>query len=189
MATAEITLEPMTEEAFAAWLEPTVRRFAQAHIDSGDWPEQDALQFAATEFRMLLPDGLQTDQQHLFTVREGVGGVGGEGAGAGVGDAAAVAGAAVGMLWIGVKMRGGKLDAFVYNVEIDEPYRGRGYGRATMVAGAQRGRELGAQTISLHVFGANTTARALYTSLGFVETEVNMTLPLDGGGSDGTGEN
>jgi ribosomal protein S18 acetylase RimI-like enzyme len=57
-----------------------------------------------------------------------------------------------------------------------------------MIAGARRARELGAQTMSLHVFGFNTAARALYGSLGFVETNINMSLPLvpdDQGGSAG----
>ena len=166
MTTVEITLDPMTEEEFAAWLEPTVRVYAQHHVDVGDWSEQDALRFAITEFKVLLPQGVRSDQQHLFTVRPAAGGAG------------------VGMLWIGMKLRAGELDAFVYKVEVDEEHRGKGYGRATMLAGAQRARELGARTMSLHVFGFNTTARALYSSLGFVETNVNMSLSL---AADGRG--
>ncbi|HEX4789859.1 MAG TPA: N-acetyltransferase [Actinospica sp.] len=175
MTIADITLDPMGEEEFATWLEPFVRRHARNHINAGTWSEKDALQFAATEFRMMLPQGLQSDQQHLFTVRESAGGEG------------------VGMLWIALKMRGGKLDAFVYNLEIDEQHRGRGYGRAAMVAGAQRARELGAKSMSLHVFGSNAPARALYDSLGFVEINVNMSLSLEdgeggvGGAGDGLG--
>lgn len=160
MATPEISLDPMTAEEYTAWLAPTVRRYAQDRVESGDWSEQEAPQRSEEEFRALLPQGVRSVRHYLFTVREAAGGE------------------SVGVLWLALKPRAGALDAFVYNVEIDERFRGRGYGRATMLAGARRARDLGAATMSLHVFGGNTTARALYSSLGFVETNVNMTLPL-----------
>ena len=83
------------------------------------------------------------------------------------------------MLWINIRPKVGKTEAFIYDIVIDEDRRGRGYGRATMLACVARARELGAQSIGLHVFGDNAVARGLYTSLGFVETNVQMSLPLE----------
>jgi ribosomal protein S18 acetylase RimI-like enzyme len=160
MPTPDISLDPMTGAEYAAWLAPVVRHYAESHVEAGNWSPQEALQQSADAFRTLLPQGVHTEDNHLYTVRETAGG------------------AAVGFLWIGMKTRANAIDAFVYDVGVDEAYRGKGYGRATMAAGVTRARELGAATMSLHVFGGNTTARALYSSLGFVETDVSMTLPL-----------
>jgi ribosomal protein S18 acetylase RimI-like enzyme len=160
-----ISLDPMTEEEFAAWLLPTVRDIADQHVRSGRWAEQDALEFAKTEIRTALPNGLHSDEQHLYTIRDAAGGAG------------------IGVLWIGMRRRARKSEVYIHDVAIDEAQRGKGYGRAAMTAAVRRAGELGAATVSLHVFGHNTTARALYASLGFVETNVNMTLSLEDDGA------
>lgn len=150
----------MTEDEYAAWLAPVVRHYADSHVEAGNWAPEEALAQSEEAFHTLLPHGVHTQDNYLYTVRETTGG------------------AAVGFLWIALKTRANAVDAFVYDVGVDEAYRGRGYGRATMAAGIRRSRELGAATMSLHVFGGNTTARKLYSSLGFIETDVSMTLPL-----------
>jgi ribosomal protein S18 acetylase RimI-like enzyme len=61
---------------------------------------------------------------------------------------------------------------------VDEDERRRGYGRAIMHATAGWAREHGTASIGLHVFGHNTAARELYTSLGFRETNVSMQFDL-----------
>lgn len=160
MPTPDISLDPMTEDEYAAWLAPVVRHYADSHVEAGNWSPQEALRRSAQEFRTLLPRGVDTADNHLYTVHETAGG------------------AAVGFLWIAMKNRANAVDAFVYDVGVHEAYRGRGYGRATMAAGIRRARELGAATMSLHVFGGNTTARSLYSSLGFIETDVSMRLAL-----------
>ena len=76
------------------------------------------------------------------------------------------------------KVETGEIEAFVYDIAIHEDRRGQGYGRAAMLACAERARELGAHSVGLHVFGRNTVARGLYTSLGFQEPDVTMSLPL-----------
>lgn len=170
MTTPEISLDPMTEAEFAAWLLPTVRDLAEQHVKSGRWAEKDALVFAKAEFLTLLPDGVRSSEQHLYTVRAR-----GDGAGAGLG---------VGSLWIGMRLKAGKSEAFIYDVVIAEAYRGLGYGRAAMLAAVQKSRELGAASIGLHVFGHNTVARGLYESLGFAVTNVNMSFSLEDGAAD-----
>jgi ribosomal protein S18 acetylase RimI-like enzyme len=162
MATPEIRLDPITDEEFAAWLPPAVRTLAQEHVTSGQWTPQDALAFSKAQFMRLLPDGPRSDQQYLYTIRD------------------AADGAAVGTLWIGMRLKAGIPEAYVYDLVVGEDDRGRGYGRAAMLACAERAAELGAQSLGLHVFGHNARARALYTSLGFVETNINMSLPLPG---------
>ena len=43
-----------------------------------------------------------------------------------------------------------------------------------MLAFEERARELGAEKVTLNVFGGNDVARSLYRSLGYVEESVHM---------------
>jgi ribosomal protein S18 acetylase RimI-like enzyme len=164
MTTPAITLEPMTDQELKAWLEPTVRDFAQQKIRSGEYSAEDAMELATLDFLRLLPDGVHTKDNYLYTVRDVPGGE------------------QVGVLWIALRPKAGKTEAFIYEIVVNEDRRGRGYGRATMLACAERARELGANSVGLHVFGHNSVARGLYTSLGFRETDVVMSLPLEADG-------
>lgn len=69
--------------------------------------------------------------------------------------------------------------AFVYDIEMDETQRGKGYGRATMLAGEVAAKELGATTMGLNVFGFNKPAINLYTSLGYEVSSQNMMKTLE----------
>jgi ribosomal protein S18 acetylase RimI-like enzyme len=152
----------MTEAECAAWLDVLTSSYAEGHTKTGNWSAEEALETAKAEIGALLPDGLRTRDHHLYTVRD-------------VAD-----GESVGMLWINVRPKAGRPEAYIYDIQMDEDRRGRGYGRATMNACVARARELGADSVGLHVFGSNAVARKLYTSLGFVETDVLMSLPLAG---------
>ena len=155
----------MTDEEYDAWLEPEIEHYAQETVQAGSTSAENAVESARADFHKLLPDGLRSENQFLHTVRD------------------PASGADIGVLWIALRPKGGKTEAFIYDIEINEDHRGRGYGRATMLACAERARELGADSVGLHVFGHNTVARGLYSSLGFRETDVTMSLPLaaDGG--------
>ena len=161
MSMPEISLEPMTDEAFALWLPPTVHDLATDNVESGKWAPEDALEMAKNELAILLPQGPSTRGQLLYTVRDEASGTG------------------VGVVWIHLRRKADKPEAYIYDLFINADQRGKGYGRATMLAAIDRARELGANCVGLHVFGHNTVARELYTSLGFVETNVMMSLPLD----------
>ena len=161
MSTPEITLEPMTDEEFALWLPPHVRDHAEENVKSGKWTPEEALEMAKNEVAIMLPQGASTRGQLLYTVRD------------------AASGTSVGAVWINLQRKANKPEAYVYDIVINADQRGKGYGRATMLATIERVRELGANSVGLHVFGHNAVARELYTSLGFVETNVMMSLPLD----------
>ena len=156
-----VTLDPMTEAEFGRFEEAAIRDFAQDKIASGEWTAEEALELSRADQERLLPDGLKTANQHLFTGRD------------------AESGEPVAILWLALRMKAGRIEGYVYNIEVREEQRGRGYGRATMLAAIEEARELGAETVGLHVFGHNAPARALYQSLGFVETNVSMSLDLE----------
>jgi ribosomal protein S18 acetylase RimI-like enzyme len=162
MSTPKITLEPMPEDEFATWLLPSVRDLAAENVKCGRWAPEEALEMAKVEFRTMLPDAVHTRGQLLYTVRDTASGTG------------------VGTVWIAMQRKANRPEAYIYDLVIGEEYRGRGYGRAAMLAAIERARELGAESVGLHVFGHNRVARELYASLGFVETNIQMSLPLTG---------
>jgi ribosomal protein S18 acetylase RimI-like enzyme len=84
------------------------------------------------------------------------------------------AGRAVGVGWLG-EMRG---RAFVYEIWVEPEQRGKGYGRATMLALEEEARRQGFARIELNVWGGNAVARKLYRSLGYVERAVLMSKDI-----------
>jgi ribosomal protein S18 acetylase RimI-like enzyme len=158
--TPRVTLDPMTETEYGAFVETAVPEFAQQKVASGEWTEEEALELSREDHERLLPDGLKSPNQHLFTVRD------------------AASGEAVATLWLALRTKADRIEGYIYDINVREALRGRGYGRATMLAAIEEARELGAETVGLHVFGHNAPARALYQSLGFVETNVSMSLEL-----------
>lgn len=153
----DVALRPMTPAEYDAWVSDAIEQYAADHARVGSRPADAALQMARDEFAQLLPDGPDTVEHHLM-----VGLVDGE---------------PVGTLWLKIPAADGA-KGFVYAVEIVAGKRGRGFGRGIMVAAEGYALQQGAVSLGLHVFGDNTVARALYESLGYETTNVNMAKRL-----------
>lgn len=151
-----VQLVPMTETEFQAYRAADIAEYAQEHVKAGRWRPEESLHLAEQEFNDLLPDGLATPNQYLFSLKD------------------EALGTQVGRLWFAVRDEGSKPTAFVFNIVIFEAFRRHGYGSQAMQALEEKVRELGLSTISLHVFGHNHTARAMYEKLGYVTTNVMM---------------
>jgi len=153
-------LTPMTEEEFVAWRAQTVKGYAAEKVRAGNWKPENALELAERDTRELLPNGLSTPGHYLFSIRE------------------ESLPEPVGTIWLAVNAGWGKPIAFIYDLQIAEPYRRRGYATQALALVEDRARELGAETIALHVFGHNTAALALYEKAGFRATNINMVKDL-----------
>jgi ribosomal protein S18 acetylase RimI-like enzyme len=68
--------------------------------------------------------------------------------------------------------------AWVYDVEIAEGFRGRGYGRAAMLLAEDEARARGMTSLGLNVHGQNRVARSLYEDIGYQLTTLQMKKPL-----------
>ena len=66
----------------------------------------------------------------------------------------------------------------LFDFEIFESHRRRGYGTRALQALEHVAAEHGIGRIALHVFGHNAAARALYQKAGFKETHVTMAKEL-----------
>ena len=153
-------LVPMTEDAYARYIERAVVDYAKENVAGGRWPEKGALERSREDHAKLLPQGLATPQQHLFTIRD---------------EARATD---VGVLWLAVTESPSGRSGYVYDVAIEPEHRRRGHARAAFVALEDVARELGLREIGLHVFAHNPGAEALYRSLGYRVTGTNMQKPV-----------
>ncbi|MCX2182403.1 GNAT family N-acetyltransferase [Streptomyces sp. SKN60] len=153
-----VEVRPMTEAEFVVWEARSKEVFAQDWIDRGV-PEDQARAKAEDSHRRYLPDGLASPGVAFHVI---------------VKD-----GQPAGHLWTGrIELEPGEWAAFVYDIEVDEAHRGRGYGRALMLLAERVAREAGETRIGLHVFAGNTPAIRLYESLGYRTTHVNSAKEL-----------
>lgn len=154
---ASVELRKMTKQEYDAWLPGAIAGYAAEHAAAGSRPSDRALEMAKKEFAELLPDGLATDQHHLLVATSDD--------------------VRVGVLWLQIPPSD-QGAAFVFDVEVEGDLRGKGYGRATMLAAETYVRSHGHSKLRLHVFGQNAVARSLYESLGYETTNVMMTKEL-----------
>jgi ribosomal protein S18 acetylase RimI-like enzyme len=76
-------------------------------------------------------------------------------------------------------LRNEALEAWIPELVVSEPSRGRGIGRALLETGIERARELGARQAVLESGAQRATALALYRSLGFEPAGSVFTLLRD----------
>jgi GNAT superfamily N-acetyltransferase len=156
----EITVRAMTAAEFAAWQDAIAHAYADEQVQSGNWAPDEALRRAGESNAALLPQGLDTDGMLLLV-------------------ATRPDGEPVGRLWLGLEHpRGTAGCAFLYDIEVEEPHRGQGYGRALLSAAEEAARSRGRSALELNVFGGNATAIALYESAGYVVVQQQMRTAL-----------
>ena len=145
-----IALRPLREDEYADWDAAHRAEYAHGLISHVGMSREDAEAKVERDVAGVLPNGLATPGTRLWAVEDD--------------------GRKVGAIFVGIRDAG----AWLYDITIDEDERGRGYGRAAMVALEDAVRTLGHDTIALNVWGANDVARGLYASLGWAEESVHM---------------
>jgi ribosomal protein S18 acetylase RimI-like enzyme len=149
----------MTETEYAAWLEAAIPAYASDKVDSGQWSEEDSLERSQMEFAELLPQGLATPDNFLFTITD-------------------LQATAVGVLWFAVRTRFDARVANVFDITVWPERRREGHAFRAFVALEDQVRALGLSGIALHVFGHNKGAQALYAKLGFQPTNISLFKPV-----------
>ena len=148
----------MTPAEFAGRRAAQVEGYARNLVESRGMTPDRARAAAAGDLDRLLPDGVDSAGALVFTAK--------------------VDGGVVGWIWLGLGNDGDPAHAWIYNVEVDEPFRGRGYGRAVIEAAEAELAGRGVTRLGLNVFGTNTVARRLYESMGFTVDAVQMSKPV-----------
>ena len=156
---AMIRLEPMTPAEYKVYIGYAVKQYADGRVKAGDDAE-GILERAQAEYDQLLPQGLETPNHHLLSIHaDGVD-------------------APVGLIWFEARDKDGRKSAYIFDFEVREELRGKGYGAATLRALEERVRAMGITRVSLNVWGFNTGAKALYERCGFTVTGIGMTKVL-----------
>lgn len=148
-----VTGRPMTEAEFEAWLARAREGYAQDWIGRG-MPAEAAHAKSAADHASLLPRGLATEGVSLAVLE--------------------AAGGPVGTVWVSPRGE----DAYVFDVEVAEEHRGRGYGRDLMLLAERTALAAGRRVLGLHVFTDNTPALRLYESLGYRTDNFNYAKDL-----------
>lgn len=154
----ELSLRPMSQDEYVAWRERSEREYAGEIATSRDLDPEAAAAASAGEFAQLLPDGLASPDMHLFT--------------------AVVDDEPVGIGWFELRQRASGVSAWIFDIRLDEDRRGQGLGRRLLDALHDAARGLGATSMTLNVFGDNTTAIRLYESSGYAVTAQQMRKDL-----------
>jgi ribosomal protein S18 acetylase RimI-like enzyme len=154
-----LQLVPMTVQEFEEYLERDIERYAEENVKAGYSAPVEALEESRKTHRQLLPAGMATKDHHFLKIQD-------------------ESGAAVGAVWLKANRDTALHTGFIYDLFIEEAYRGKGYGRQAMLALEKRAKGLGLQTLALHVFAHNSAARLLYESLGYQVKSLNMTKLL-----------
>lgn len=157
-----ISLTALPEERFPAFRAHLARHYARDKVDAGVWSPQEAPRRAEADLDGLLPDGTNTRDHFLYAVRD------------------ASTSEEVGTLWFAVQNPGAGRMVWIYDIEIFNPFRRKGYATKTLQAAERKAQELGADRIELHVFGHNEAARTLYEASRYRSTSIVMAKRLDG---------
>jgi RimJ/RimL family protein N-acetyltransferase len=153
-----VSLRKMTQAEFQSFLSADILTYANEKVRAGNWTPEEALARSKEEHDRLLPRGLRSSHQHLFTIE--------------------LEGMPVGRLWLSTDpgISGGA--GFIYDLFVDEAARRKGVATQAMMLLEQTAHELGLTDLALHVFGYNLAARSLYEKLGYQVTNINMQKSL-----------
>ena len=151
---ADVRLRPLREDEYAGWDEAHRREYARGLVEHARLSPEAAEAKVARDVPAVLPRGIATEGVRIWAIEAD--------------------GHRVGTAFLAI--RDGQ--AWLYDIAIDEAERGRGYGRAAMLALEPEVRALGFDRVALNVWGGNEVARGLYRSLGYVEDSVHMSKGL-----------
>jgi ribosomal protein S18 acetylase RimI-like enzyme len=146
-------IRPLREDEYDAFVGRGLAFYVNDMVAAG--VDRDVAQAKADrDLPQILPQGLATPDHSMYAIED--------------------EGRFAGYLWLCDRDSELGHSLFVYAIEIDEEFRGRGLGRAAMVFAEEAAKRLGIAKVALNVFGGNEVARRLYRSLGYQETAIHM---------------
>ncbi|MGC8498747.1 MAG: GNAT family N-acetyltransferase [Acidimicrobiales bacterium] len=150
-------LDPMSASEIRAWLADVWASYFDDMVGAGFTPDYARANIEQNQ-SSLFADGIPNAQQRFFHLVDGEERVGG--------------------LWVARRGDDDSREWFIYNIEVAHSHRGRGLGRAAMLAAEDYVRSHGGTKLNLNVFGPNAIARRLYESLDYRTIAIGMSKDL-----------
>lgn len=154
----DIRLRPLRDDEFEEFLAAQHAEYARGLVDDAGMTPEAAVEKAREDLASLFPDGVRRPD-HRIAVVEDV--TTGERAGR--------------VFW--APRRDDR--AYVYDLFIEERFRGQGLGRRALELLEDDARTAGFSGVDLNVWGGNDVARELYRTAGYHERAVFMSKELD----------
>jgi len=149
-----IVFRKMTRDEFSKYRKLSLEEYAQDIARNFRRPIDEVRTEAKQQVRRILRNGLSTPGHFLYNVLE------------------KKTSETIGLIWFNVD--DDKKRAFLYDILIYQPHRGKGYGRRTLELLETKLRNLGVTQFGLHVFAHNQVAIKLYKTHGFYTASFNM---------------
>lgn len=148
-------LRQLTKIEFETYIHFSLESYVNELVKSGFGNIDEAKKNADETFKRILPKGMNTEGNYFNYAYED--------------------GKRVGFIWYSIR---GKDTAFIYDFYIEENMRRQGFGRKVLLECERKVKEKGIKHIKLHVFGHNKGAYALYESLNYYPTNIQMKKDL-----------
>jgi ribosomal protein S18 acetylase RimI-like enzyme len=152
-----IRLVPIPAQDLKVWLTAMWADYRTQLLGTGFSSEEASLNIEQNE-KALFVDGAPNSDQRIFDVMDDD--------------------TKVGSLWLATREEQSAGEWYVYDIMIDEEFRGKGFGRSTMQAAEGYVKSQGGTRLGLNVFGPNAVARGLYESLGYKTMNIGMRKDL-----------
>lgn len=148
-------LRPLTKSEYEVYMVDSLENYVNELFKSGVGTLDEAKKNADETFKRILPKGMNTEGNYFNYAYEN--------------------GKRVGFIWYGMR---GKDTAFIFDFYIEENMRRQGFGTKVLLECEKKVKEKGIKHIKLHVFGHNRGAYALYESLNYYPTNIQMKKDL-----------
>ena len=151
----------MSKREFNTYFKEASRKYAEEKVNSGNWSPEKAEELAKQTMKKLLPEGINTKTHHLYSIDD------------------KKSNKRIGIIWFKINEdSSSNQQMFLYDILINEKYRGKGFGTQTMKKLEEKAKELKCNKILLHVFGHNNSAIALYKKMGYKITNLMMSKEI-----------
>lgn len=147
-------MQEMTAEEFEEFIQYSIHEMSRHRAKEAGTSPAECVSLVEEEVKKHLPEGRKTQGHYFYALKNET--------------------KIAGRLWFGRRGVGPAEKVFIFDVVVDEEYRGKGLGRFMLQWLERKTHQLGLTTISLHVFAYNAAARSLYESEGYSVTNLYM---------------
>ncbi|UTC74203.1 GNAT family N-acetyltransferase [Treponema sp. OMZ 792] len=142
-----ILLEKINENSYKLIKQNMIKNLAEALIQTKKAKALTAIDLAEKELNNILTEGIKTKNHNLYIIKNNS--------------------QKIGYLWYFIITHNKATFPFVMDINIDEKYKNKGYGKQTMILLEKEIINLGYNKIRLHVLLSNTIAYNMYKHLNY----------------------